>query len=88
MPGFREMTDVIRRAGLYGPRDFLKIVEEQIEHWGIETLTGLTDKGRKAQATSCRSPNVSARSATASKRARPLVSFAFDVVYGREFSIG
>src|SRR5689334_10391043 len=50
MPGFREMTDVIRRASLYGPRDFLKIVEEQIEHWRIAALTDLSAAGREAQA--------------------------------------
>ena len=30
MPNFREMADVIRRAGIYGPRDYLRIVEEKI----------------------------------------------------------
>ena len=41
--------DVIRRAGIYGPRDYLKIVQEQIEYWKIESLTGLNELGRKAQ---------------------------------------
>ena len=36
MPHFREMADVIRRAGIYGPRDYLKIVEEQIRFWAID----------------------------------------------------
>jgi acyl-[acyl-carrier-protein] desaturase len=88
MPGFREMTDVIRRAGLYGPRDFLKIVEEQIEHWGIATLTGLTDKGREAQAAVLSFPERFRKICDRMEARQTARSFAFDVVYGREFSIG
>src|SRR5215210_2470630 len=49
MPHFREMADVIRRAGIYGPRDYLRIVEEQIRFWAVETLAGLDEMGRRAQ---------------------------------------
>src|SRR5437868_3613045 len=49
MPHFREMADVIRRAGIYGPRDYLRIVEEQIRVWAIEALEGLDATGRQAQ---------------------------------------
>ncbi|MGH7528494.1 MAG: acyl-ACP desaturase, partial [Gemmatimonadales bacterium] len=49
MPGFKELADVIRRAGIYGPRDYLRIVQEQIRYWKIESLQGLNDLGRKAQ---------------------------------------
>ncbi|MEP7028252.1 MAG: acyl-ACP desaturase, partial [Candidatus Eisenbacteria bacterium] len=87
MPGFKEMTDVIRRAGLYGPRDFLRIVEEQIEHWDIAAMTGLSEKGREAQATVLSFPErfrkiCDRMDARATER-----TFSFDVVYGREFSI-
>ncbi|MGQ9643773.1 MAG: acyl-ACP desaturase, partial [Ignavibacterium sp.] len=33
MPNFREMADVVRRVGIYGPRDYLSIVEEAIKFW-------------------------------------------------------
>lgn len=49
MPHFREMADVVRRAGIYGPRDYLRIVEEQIRFWAIDTMTGLHDIGKLAQ---------------------------------------
>jgi len=49
MPYFRDMADVVRRAGIYGPRDYLRIVEELIRFWAIEAVTGLDDMGRKAQ---------------------------------------
>ena len=47
MPHFREMADVIRRAGIYGPRDYLTIVEEQIRFWAIETIDGLDEIGQE-----------------------------------------
>ena len=40
---------MIRRAGIYGPRDYLRIVQEQIRYWKIESLQGLNELGRKAQ---------------------------------------
>src|SRR5207237_2220612 len=49
MPHFRELADVVRRAGIYGPRDYLKIVEELVKFWSIESLGNLNDLGRKAQ---------------------------------------
>ena len=49
MPGFKDLADVIRRTGIYGPRDYLKIVQEQMRAWGIENITGLSEMGRKAQ---------------------------------------
>jgi len=29
MPNFRDMADVIRRVGIYGPNDYKKIVKKQ-----------------------------------------------------------
>ncbi len=49
VPHFKEMADVIRRIGIYGPWDYKKLVEELIEFWRIEVLTGLNEIGRKAQ---------------------------------------
>lgn len=49
MPNFREMADVVRRVGIYGPRDYLSIVEEAIKFWEIETFTGLNELAKKAQ---------------------------------------
>ncbi len=49
MPNFREMADVIRRVGIYGPRDYKQIVEEALKFWQIDTLEGLNEAGRIAQ---------------------------------------
>jgi hypothetical protein len=68
MPNFREFADVVRRAGIYGPRDYLKIVEEQIRFWGIATLTGLNDVGRAAQEKIMAFPSGSSASRTSWRR--------------------
>jgi acyl-[acyl-carrier-protein] desaturase len=54
MPGhtlrnFNEYADVVRRSGIYGPRDYIIVVEALIKAWGLETLTGLKESGKKAQ---------------------------------------
>lgn len=38
MPEFREMAEVVRRAGLYGPGDYLAILQDQIRFWRIAEL--------------------------------------------------
>src|SRR5687768_16560043 len=49
IPHFREIADVVRRAGIYGPRDYLRIVEEQIRYWAIDGFTDLKESGKRAQ---------------------------------------
>ena len=49
MPNFREMADVVRRVGIYGPWDYKRIVEEVIKFWNIEMITGLNELAAKAQ---------------------------------------
>ena len=82
------MTDVIRRANLYGPRDFLRIVEDQIENWGIATMTGLSEKGREAQEAVLSFPDRFRKICDRMEARATSRSFSFDVVFGREFSIG
>ncbi len=87
MPHFRELADVVRRAGIYGPRDYLKIVQELIKFWSIETLTGLNEIGRKAQDKIMGIPDRLERIADAmEQRSRPK-SFAFDVIFNRAFAM-
>lgn len=49
MPHFKEMADVIRRMGIYGPWEYKAIVDEAIKFWQIEVLEGLNEAGRRAQ---------------------------------------
>lgn len=87
MPGFKEFADVVRRAGIYGPRDYLRIVQEQIEFWKIESLTGLKETGRLAQEKILDIPNRLRRIADYIERRSKPKSFSFDLVWHREFSM-
>lgn len=49
IPGFSDLADVVRRTGIYGPTDYLHIVNEQLRFWNIDSLTGLDEKGKRRQ---------------------------------------
>ncbi|MDQ3242115.1 MAG: acyl-ACP desaturase [Gemmatimonadota bacterium] len=85
MPHFRELADVVRRAGIYGPRDYMRIVEEQIKYWAIDRLTGLNDAGRKAQEKIMEIPARLERIAGVIEAKTKRKTFSFDVAFRREF---
>ena len=87
MPHFREMADVIRRAGIYGPRDYLKIVEEQIRYWAVETIVGLNEVGKKAQEKILAIPARLERVADAMESRNRAKTFSFAVAFAREFAM-
>jgi acyl-[acyl-carrier-protein] desaturase len=87
MPHFRDLADVIRRAGIYGPRDYLAIVEEQVRFWAIETLDGLNEMGKKAQEKILGIPKRLERVADAMESRTKQKTFSFAVAFGTEFSI-
>lgn len=87
MPHFREMADVIRRAGIYGPRDYLRIVEDLIRFWAIEAVTGLDELGRKAQDTILAVPARLLRVADMMETRSRAKTFSFDVAFAREFAM-
>jgi acyl-[acyl-carrier-protein] desaturase len=87
IPGFVQLADVIRRAGIYGPRDYLKIVQEQLKHWKIETLEGLSEMGKKAQEKLLAIPARLERVAQIMETRRTAKTFVFEVVFNREFAM-
>src|SRR5438552_18999750 len=87
MPHFRELADVVRRAGIYGPRDYLKIVDQLIKFWSIDTMEGLNSVGRKAQEKIMGIPARLARSADVMEAKTKPKSFSFDVIFNREFEM-
>jgi acyl-[acyl-carrier-protein] desaturase len=87
MPGFRDMADVIRRSNIYGPRDYLRIVQEQIKFWKLETLQGLSELGRMAQEKILGIPDRLRRVADAIETRSKAKTFSFDVVFNREFAL-
>src|SRR5688500_15820208 len=87
MPGFREMADVVRRSGIYGPRDYLKIVQEQIRFWKIETLEGLNEAGEKARDKILGIPERLERIADAMQTRSRAKTFSFPVAFASEFTM-
>jgi acyl-[acyl-carrier-protein] desaturase len=87
MPHFREMADVIRRAGIYGPHDYIAIVQEQIKYWKLETLSGLNEAGEKARAKILGIPARLERIADAMKSRTRAKTFSFDVAFAHEFTM-
>src|SRR6476661_1148667 len=87
MPGFKDLADVIRRAGIYGPRDYLRIVQEQIRYWKIESLQGLNELGRKAQEKILGIPARLKRIAEHMETRSKSKTFSFEVVFNREFAM-
>ena len=83
MPNFREMADVIRREGIYGPREYKKIVEEAIAFWKIEILQGLNEAGRKAQEKIMQIPQRLEKVAEYIEQRTVKKSFSFDLIYNR-----
>jgi acyl-[acyl-carrier-protein] desaturase len=88
MPGisianFNDYADVIRRAGIYGLRDYKKIVEQLIAAWSIDVMTYLDEVGRKAQEKIMSIPQRLESVAQYIEQRSKAKSFSFDVVYGR-----
>ena len=87
MPDFARFADVGRRAGIYGPREYLKIIQDQIRFWKIESMTGLNDMGMKAQAEILGIPaRIKRLAELAEKRTRPR-TYSFDITFNREFTV-
>lgn len=81
--GFREMADIVRRVGIYGPRDYKKIVEEVIRFWDIEVITGLNDIAKKAQEKILTIPARLEKVAEYLEQRTSKKTFSFDFIYNR-----
>jgi len=87
MPGFKDLADVIRRAGIYGPRDYMRIVREQIRYWKVESIEGLNELGRMAQEKIMGIPARLKRIAEYMETRSKSKTFSFEVVFNREFAM-
>jgi acyl-[acyl-carrier-protein] desaturase len=86
MPNFREMADVIRRVGIYGPLDYKKIVEEALAFWKIEVIDGLNETGRKAQDKLMEIPKRLESVAQYIEKRTTSKTFSFELIYNRILS--
>ena len=85
--GYAQMSEVERRAGIYGPREYLKLVEDLVRHWAIDKLTGLTGFGRAAQEKVMQLPKRLARMADYIESKAHARTFSFEFIYRRAFEM-
>ncbi len=89
MPGasitdFREISDVVRRAGIYGPWDYKNIVEEVIKFWEIEKFSGLNESASISQEKILKIPQRLKNIAEYIEQRTTKKTFSFDFIYNRE----
>ncbi len=92
MPGhriekFEAMSEVIRRADIFGPRQYQRIVEELIEFWQLGTLGGLSGEGAKTLDKIMKVPARLSRMADYVESKSAPRPFRFDFAYDREILI-
>jgi acyl-[acyl-carrier-protein] desaturase len=84
MPDYEHMSDVVRRADIYGPRHYQKIVEELLDFWKIGVLKNLSAAGAAAQDKLMKIPARLQRMAEyLESKAAAARSFSFDFIYDR-----
>ncbi|MGC8595130.1 MAG: acyl-ACP desaturase [Candidatus Kryptoniota bacterium] len=83
MANFNEFADIVRRSGIYTLRDYEKIVEQLIVSWGIASLTGLNNVGKKAQEKIMLLPSRLKKVADFIDSHVDSKSFKFDLIFGR-----
>ena len=76
--GFDDMSYVVRRIGIFGPRQYRAIVEELLDHWRIARITGLSPPGQEAQEKLMKMPSRLARIADYADARGVKRSFKFD----------
>ena len=87
MPGFDDMSDLVRRADIFGTRQYVGIVEELWAFWNIGGLVGLSAEGRQAQDKLMAVPARLQRLAEYAERKEKPRHFRFEVLDGRELTL-
>jgi acyl-[acyl-carrier-protein] desaturase len=82
VPGFSELSDVIARGDIFGPRQYQKIVEELLEHWQVGALTGLAAAGEEARDKLMKVPARLSRIADYAEAKRSKKAYRFDFLPG------
>jgi acyl-[acyl-carrier-protein] desaturase len=83
MPNFRELSDVVRRTGIYTPWHYKEIVEEVIKFWDIESITGISEAASKAQEKIMSIPARLKKIAQYIDEKTKSKTFSFDFIYDR-----
>lgn len=79
IPGYDQLSDVVRAAGIYGPLDYCKIVTDLLEIWRIAAARGLSARAEQLQDKLMGLPRRLERFAELVARRRPSIpDFDFD----------
>lgn len=84
--GYQQMSEVVRRAQIYGPREYQAIVEELLSFWRVDSRSGLSASGRAAQDKLMRIPARLQRMAEYIESKDHERSFSFDFIDDRTVS--
>lgn len=77
IPGYEEMSEVVRRTDIYGPRQYQKCVEELLAFWHIGDLSCLDGEAQHLQARLMQIPARLERMANHLERRSPARTFHF-----------
>jgi len=81
--GYDEMSEVVRRAGIFCARQYKQIVEELLDFWQIGVMSNLSAAGREAQDKLMKVPSRLARMADFQDAKSAVRDFNFAFIYGR-----
>lgn len=84
--GYADMADVVRRAGIYGPRDYRKVVSQCLASWDIANLQPGDAVGRQAQERLMAVPARLDRLAELLETRTKSKSFSFEFLHRRSIS--
>ncbi|ULQ48204.1 acyl-ACP desaturase [Flagellatimonas centrodinii] len=85
--GFDAMSDLVRRAGIFGTRQYQRIVEELWAHWNLAGMVGLSAVGRACLDKLMAVPARLAKLADYSDRKEKPRTFAFAFLDGRTVTL-
>jgi acyl-[acyl-carrier-protein] desaturase len=87
MPGFADMSEVVRRLDVFGPAQYRRVLSELLEHWQIGRITGLSGEAARAQEKLMQAPQRLARVADyVASKTQPRI-FRFDFIGEREIRL-
>jgi acyl-[acyl-carrier-protein] desaturase len=85
--GFDQMSEVIRRVDIFGPRQYGDIVVELLDHWKVGALTGLSAAGKEAQEKLMKVPGRLSRLADYADAKSSKKTFSFDFLPQKSLEI-
>ncbi|KAK9735842.1 hypothetical protein RND81_04G232200 [Saponaria officinalis] len=85
---FENYSSVAQRIGVYTARDYADILEFLVQRWNVETLTGLSSEGHKAQDFVCGlAPRIRKLEERAQARAKQLSPAPFSWIFNKELIV-